>query len=185
MYISLREFLSRGFLQWAQLCYRGRENPTTPGVREARSACAGGGRVGMIRSVDRLTTEQRSYLMSRIRSKNTRPEMLVRSLVHRMGFRYRLHSHKLPGRPDLVFARYRKVIFVNGCFWHYHRKCDIAGMPTSNRSYWAGKLKRTRRRDISNCAKLRSLGWKAKTIWECELADLNALSLRIGRFLTS
>src|SRR5437879_5566246 len=112
--------------------------------------------------------------MSRIRSKNTRPEMIVRRLVHKMGFRYRLHAKDLPGRPDLVFARRRKVIFVNGCFWHYHPNCNIAGMPTSNTEYWTGKLERTKMRDRSNSARLECLGWKVKTIWECELADLKA-----------
>jgi len=133
--------------------------------------------------VDRLTPSQRSFLMSRIRSKNTRPEMVVRRLIHQMGFRYRLHSKNLPGRPDLVFASRRKVIFVNGCFWHSHGNCRIAGVPTSNKEYWAAKLERTRTRDKSNTAKLRRLKWKVKTVWECELADLNALSLRIVRFL--
>jgi DNA mismatch endonuclease (patch repair protein) len=133
--------------------------------------------------VDRLTPSQRSFLMSRIRSKNTRPEMIVRRLVHKIGCRYRLHSRDLPGKPDLVFASRRKVIFVNGCFWHYHRNCHIAGMPSSNKEYWAGKLERTRARDKSNLAKLKRLGWKVKTIWECDLADLDALSSVIIRFL--
>lgn len=133
--------------------------------------------------VDRLTASQRSFLMSRIRSKNTRPEMIVRRLIHQMGFRYRLHSKDLPGRPDLVFASRRKVIFVNGCFWHSHRHCSMAGLPTSNKEYWAAKLERTRMRDKSSAAKLRRLGWKVKTIWECELADLSALSSRVVRFL--
>lgn len=121
--------------------------------------------------------------MSCIRSKNTRPEMLVRSLVHRLGYRYRLHRHDLPGRPDLVFSSRRKVIFINGCFWHYHRNCITAAVPTSNRGYWEPKLNATRERDRSNRVKLRRLGWQTKTIWECELRDLHHLEIRIAKFL--
>jgi DNA mismatch endonuclease (patch repair protein) len=123
--------------------------------------------------------------MSCIRSKDTQPEMFVRRIVHGLGFRYRLHRRDLPGQPDMVFPSRRKIIFVNGCFWHYHRNCDVAGVPASNSRYWIGKLKATRERDKLNVAKLQRLGWQTEIIWECELGDPRALAKRISRFLKS
>ena len=111
--------------------------------------------------------------------------MLVRKLVHGMGFRYRLHSKHLPGKPDLVFSGQRKVIFVNGCFWHSHCNCTIAKVPTSNTEYWTGKLEQTRIPDKNNTVALKHFGWKVKTIWECELSEETALSRSILRFLKS
>ena len=133
--------------------------------------------------VDSLTPTQRSRCMSAIRSKNTRPEMAVRRLVHAMGFRYRLHRRDLPGTPDLVFCARKKVIFVHGCFWHLH-SCPRGRLkPATNRNFWSEKRTRTVRRDGLNSAALRKGGWKVLTIWECELRAVAALSRRIVRFL--
>ncbi len=121
--------------------------------------------------------------MSRIRAKNTRPEMLVRRLVFAAGYRYRLHMATLPGKPDLVFFRRRKVIFVHGCFWHLHRDCPRARMPKSRIDFWSTKLFGNRRRDEMQLLALAEMGWQVLTLWECELADLDALGARIAAFL--
>ena len=124
--------------------------------------------------------------MSRIRSRDMKPERIVRSLVHRLGFRFRLHRSDLPGRPDLVLPRHRAVIFVNGCFWHWHDdpECRIAGLPKSNLAYWRPKLARTRTRDRSNTRLLRRQGWRILTLWECELGDRRWIEERVLTFLT-
>ena len=135
--------------------------------------------------MDRVTLEQRSANMRAIRSKGMKPEMTVRRLVHCMGYRYRLHRHDLPGRPDMVFPGRRKVILVNGCFWHQHDEpaCKIAHTPRSNSDYWKPKLERNRRRDRENVARLCDLGWDVLVAWECELKNLDALTTRIEAFL--
>jgi DNA mismatch endonuclease (patch repair protein) len=107
--------------------------------------------------------------MRRIRKTDTRPEMIVRRTVHAMGYRYRLHGTKLPGTPDIVLSRHRKVIFVHGCFWHRHDCPDGRKLPRSNPGYWGPKLKRNKQRDEANLALLRELGWHALVVWECEL----------------
>ena len=124
--------------------------------------------------------------MSRIRSRDMKPERIVRSLVHRLGFRFRLHRSDLPGRPDLVLPRHRAVIFVNGCFWHWHDdpECGIAGLPKSNLAYWRAKLARTRERDRSNTRLLRRQGWRILTLWECELGDRKRIERRVLSFLS-
>lgn len=134
---------------------------------------------------DNLTPEQRSYCMSRIRSKDMTPELAVRSMTHRMGFRFRLHRKDLPGRPDLTLARHRAVIFVHGCFWHWHPDpdCPIAGLPKSNLEYWTPKLTRTRARDAEHLSALRELGWRALVVWECELRSPDSVFNRVQRFL--
>ena len=134
---------------------------------------------------DNLSAEDRSRCMSGIRSRGMKPEMAVRSLVHGMGFRFRLHGRGLPGKPDLVLPRFWAVIFVHGCFWHWHRKrnCPIAGMPKSNLGYWRPKLSRTRARDAQHTRALRRLGWRVLVIWECDLADEESVRVRIGSFL--
>ena len=136
-------------------------------------------------SHDKLTAAQRSDLMSRIRSRDTTPEMCVRRLVHRMGYRYRLHAKELPGRPDLVFRPRRKVIFVHGCFWHQHPGCSRNRMPRSpeRRDYWQGKLNGNARRDQRNEAALREMGWRILVIWECETRHLDRLAQRVRTFL--
>ena len=125
----------------------------------------------------------RSANMRAIRSKDMRPEMAVRRLVHRLGYRYRLHRKDLPGKPDLVFVSRRKVIFVHGCFWHSHHGCKTAHMPKSNLEYWRPKLQRNQNRDAKNLEAIAAKGWKALVIWECETADPAAVSVRIRKFL--
>ena len=120
--------------------------------------------------------------MRRIRSKGMKPEMMVRRLVHGLGYRYRLHGGKLPGRPDLVFAKRRKVIFVHGCFWHQHKNCAISRLPKSNQDYWLPKMERNKMRDAQNKVQLRKLGWKCLVVWECETADLVTLCGRLQRW---
>jgi len=117
---------------------------------------------------DIMTEHERSQRMGMIRSKNTKPEMRVRRLVHSMGYRYRLHSRKLPGKPDMVFASRRKVIFVHGCFWHMHEGCRINKPPKSRLEYWMSKLHGNVERDKLHRDKLRELGWDVLVLWKCE-----------------
>ena len=126
----------------------------------------------------------RSENMRAIRPKNTKPEMEVRSLVHSLGYRFRLHRPNLPGKPDLAFPSRRKVIFVHGCFWHSHA-CKPGLKPKSNRDFWLPKLRGNKVRDSRNLKALEQQGWKALVIWECELRDTRALRLRVTRFLGS
>lgn len=121
--------------------------------------------------------------MSRVRNKNTKPEMVVRRLVHGMGYRYRLHRRDLPGSPDLVFPSRRKVIFVHGCFWHRHEGCSLARLPKSRLEFWVPKLEGNKTRDQNNQAKLQDLGWSFLTIWECQVADAEAVGARVRDFL--
>ena len=118
--------------------------------------------------VDRMTPEQRRHCMSRIKGRNTKPELLVRRYLHSQGFRYRLHVSKLPGTPDIVLRRYRTVIFVNGCFWHKH-DCNSFKAPTTRKEFWDNKLERNQSRDLEQQAKLKEMGWHVIRIWECEL----------------
>lgn len=121
--------------------------------------------------------------MSRVRSKNTGPEIAVRHMVFRMGYRYRLHGKQLPGKPDLVFARRRKVIFVNGCFWHGHEGCRYARLPKTRIGFWRTKRKTNRARDRANIALLEASGWKVLTVWQCELKDRKALLSKLYEFI--
>ena len=121
--------------------------------------------------------------MRLIRATDTKPEMAVRRLVHSMGYRYRLHCRQLPGAPDLVFAARKKVIFVHGCFWHQHARCNDAKPPRSRLDYWQPKLEKNRRRDRANQRKIRAAGWDPLILWECQLKDLGALSGRLREFL--
>lgn len=107
--------------------------------------------------------------MASIRGKNTQPELTVRRFLHAMGFRFRLHHAGLPGRPDIVLAKHRTVVFVHGCFWHGHANCRLASMPASNRRFWREKLAGNRRRDRRKARALRLAGWKVLTIWQCQL----------------
>lgn len=135
--------------------------------------------------MDTLTPEQRSERMGRIRGRDTTPEMAVRRLVSSLGYRYRLHVRRLPGRPDLAFAGRRKVIFVHGCFWHRHgaRRCRLARLPKSRLGFWLPKLGSNSERDRRNLAALRREGWRVLVVWECQLRSLDILSRRIQRFL--
>lgn len=132
---------------------------------------------------DVFTKEQRSRVMSRIRGKDTRPERIIRSLLHRMGYRFRLHNPFLPGKPDIVLARHRKIIFVNGCFWHGHRQCRKGSIPASNREFWQNKILSNKERDKLTRRLLRKQGWKVLTIWECELRDIDRLTRKIELFM--
>jgi DNA mismatch endonuclease (patch repair protein) len=133
--------------------------------------------------MDRISTEARSALMSKVRGKDTTPEMTVRRLSHRLGYRYRLHAKELPGHPDLVFPSRRKVIFVNGCFWHRHRCSSGRETPKSRMDFWLPKLERNRKRDIENQRRLRRMGWDVLVIWECQTRSLSSLEAKVTRFL--
>ena len=135
--------------------------------------------------MDKLTPDGRSENMRRIRSRDTSPEMIVRRLVHGMGYRYRLHVAKLPGKPDLVFPRLKRIIEVRGCFWHQHSGCIDAHIPKSHIKYWRTKLTRNRQRDRATVKKLQAAGWSVLTIWECETTDPNMLAERITAFLSA
>lgn len=127
--------------------------------------------------------ELRSRIMQAVKGRNTSPELLVRSLVHRQGYRFRIHRKDLPGSPDLVFAGRHKVIFVHGCFWHGHNCKRGARVPKSNTAYWKAKIARNVARDAGNLSQLKLLGWRALIVWECELKSEAQLKSRIGRFL--
>lgn len=133
--------------------------------------------------MDTIPPAERSEIMSRVRSKNSRPEMLVRRLVFSEGYRYRLHDRKLPGCPDLVFRGRSKVIFVHGCFWHRHEKCALARMPKSRLDFWEPKLTANKERDARNRKLLAKEGWKVLTIWECDIRNMEQLKRTIKRFL--
>jgi DNA mismatch endonuclease (patch repair protein) len=136
--------------------------------------------------MDTLTPSQRSERMSRVKGKGSAAELRVRSLAHGMGYRFRLHGAKLPGRPDLVFASRRKAIFVHGCFWHRHpdENCRLARLPKSRRDFWVPKLEGNRARDARNEAALAAMGWMSLTIWECELRDEDSIRNKIRTFLS-
>ena len=134
--------------------------------------------------MDTLTTAERSERMSRVRSKDTKPEMTVRSLVHRMGYRYRLHVRSLPGNPDLVFRSRGKIIFVHGCFWHRHgTNCEYTRWPKSKLNFWRPKLEQNHLRDTVVRRKLGKLGWRILVVWECQLKNIDALAGRVRAFL--
>lgn len=133
--------------------------------------------------MDTLTRERRSYLMSRVRRSNTKPELLVRQLLHALGCRFRLHVAGMPGRPDIVMPRRRAVVFVQGCFWHRHKRCVKASTPASNAKFWSDKFARNVNRDRRNFRELRKAAWQVIVVWECETKNLNALRLRLTREL--
>src|SRR2546430_9192335 len=134
---------------------------------------------------DVLTSAQRSFNMSRIRNRDTRPEMIVRSIVHRLGFRYRLHKKDLPGKPDIVLVRHRKIIDVHGCFFHMH-KCRYGSVvPATNAKFWRTKRLSNVARDRRNLRALRRAGWNVLIVWECETRKPDVLIKRIQRFLAA
>ncbi len=120
---------------------------------------------------DRISVEHRSWNMSRIRGKDTKPEIVLRSLMHRAGFRYRLHDKKLPGKPDLVLPKHKTAIFVNGCYWHRHEGCPKATTPKTNTAFWTKKFEETVERDARKSSELIESGWHVVTVWECELEN--------------
>ena len=128
-------------------------------------------------------SEQRSRNMSAIKSKNTKPEIAVRKLLHSMGYRFRLHRKDLPGSPDIVLPKYKTVIFVHGCFWHRHQNCKYASNPKTRREFWEKKFKENIERDKKTQEKLKNLGWKTKVVWECEIKKQDNLIKKIEDFL--
>jgi DNA mismatch endonuclease (patch repair protein) len=120
--------------------------------------------------MDIVDTKTRSRMMSRIRAKDTKPEMIARRYFWRQGLRYRLHVKELPGRPDIVFPKHRAIVEVRGCFWHGHQGCAKFRMPKSSRTFWRNKIIRNRQRDATNIARLRRLGWRVYVVWECQVS---------------
>jgi len=135
-----------------------------------------------IRVRDRLSKERRSWNMSRIRGKNTAPEIRVRSLLHRLGYRFRLHGKKLPGRPDVVLVKYKTVVFIHGCFWHRHRGCKNCTTPTNRREWWLAKLNGNAVRDKLHKRALRKLGWQSIVVWECQTENPKSLEQLVAAF---
>lgn len=133
--------------------------------------------------VDRLTKERRSWNMGQVRSKDTKPELIVRSILHRNGYRFRLHSNKLPGKPDIIMTKYHTVIFVHGCFWHRHKNCQDATMPKTNTAFWEHKLNQNVERDKKNQATLKQLCWKVIVVWECETTNTDLLLNKLHKAL--
>ena len=133
--------------------------------------------------VDVFSAEKRSQIMASVRGKDTTPEKIVRSALHRLGFRFRLHRTDLPGKPDIVLPRHKKVIFVHGCFWHGHHGCIRSGRPKSNALFWNSKIDSNVERDKRNLLKLKNLGWKILVVWECETKKPNLLEKKLVRFM--
>lgn len=130
---------------------------------------------------DTLPPERRSWVMSRVRSKNTKPEIKVRSILHRLGYRFRIRGTKLPGSPDIVLKKYQTVVFVHGCFWHQHKGCKKSRLPKSNQEFWSAKFNKNIERDRQNMIALNDLGWKVVVVWECELINAEALAERLSQ----
>jgi len=134
--------------------------------------------------VDIWSKEKRSYVMSRIRSKNTRPELTVRSIMHNMGYRFRIHRRNLPGCPDIVLPKHQAAIFVQGCFWHLHKDCRDGTIPKTEHERWKIKLDRNVRRDKRNVRQLKSLGWKVLILWECEVEnEIEKVKEKLRKFI--
>ncbi|MER9695096.1 very short patch repair endonuclease [Mesorhizobium sp. M0179] len=134
--------------------------------------------------MDRISPDRRSANMSRIRHKDTTPELVVRRIVHRLGYRYRLHRNDLPGKPDIAFGPRKKLIFVHGCFWHQHSDCRAGRIPSANAGYWRAKLERNVQRDADNLRVLQAAGWEILILWECQVAELAAVEERLVAFLS-
>jgi DNA mismatch endonuclease (patch repair protein) len=131
---------------------------------------------------DKFTPEERSRIMSRVKGRDTKPEKIVRSLLHAMGLRFRLHRRDLPGKPDVVLPRHKKVVFVHGCFWHGHAGCPRAARPTSNVEFWNKKIDSNMRRDRVAQKELTALGWQILIVWQCEMRNLTALTDKLEQF---
>ena len=132
---------------------------------------------------DIFSREKRSQIMSRVSGKNTRPEVVVRSLLHNMGYRFRLHRKDLPGKPDITLPKYKKVVFVHGCFWHGHTDCPRSKLPISNQFFWRDKLGKNKERDKVSVNNLIELGWDVLVVWECEIKDTHKLKSKLFAFL--
>jgi len=135
--------------------------------------------------IDTRTREKRSEIMSKVRSENTAPELVVRRLIYGMGYRYRLHVVGLPGRPDIVMIGRRKIIDVRGCFWHGHEDCKYGRLPKSRQEFWAAKIMRNRERDGENMHSLEGDGWRVLIVWQCELKSVELLKTRLYEFIES
>jgi len=133
--------------------------------------------------MDKVDPATRSRMMASVRSKHTAPELAVRRLAHRLGYRFRLHRHGLPGTPDIVFPKYRVAVQVHGCFWHGHEGCRQAARPQSNTSFWNEKIERNRTRDARDSAALEAAGWTVLTIWGCEVKDETTLAARLSAIM--
>ncbi len=134
---------------------------------------------------ERLSRAERSRNMSAVRSRNTQPEIAVRRIVHELGFRFRLHRYDLPGKPDLVFPRHRKIVLVHGCFWHRHEQCSRASTPATRQEFWQQKFATNVERDLRITYELRKLGWQVMVVWQCELRQMDLLRARLRTFLRS
>lgn len=132
---------------------------------------------------DIMSKEQRSFLMSQVKSKDTKPERIVRSLIHGLGYRFRLHSKSLPGKPDIVLPQHKKVVLVHGCFWHRHARCRKSRLPTTNVIFWHNKISGNIDRDRLIRRKLKALGYKVLVVWECQTSNLDKLEERLRKFL--
>jgi len=130
---------------------------------------------------DHISPEHRSWLMSRVKGKNTSPEIRVRRLAHGMGLRFRLHRKDLPGKPDLVFPRYGVALFVHGCFWHRHPSCPKASLPKTRIKFWQSKFEKNVERDQRNIEEITALGWNALVLWECETKDPSLVKTKLRR----
>ena len=134
---------------------------------------------------DIVDSDKRSEIMSRIRGRDTKPELIVRRIAHRLGYRFRLHRRDLPGSPDIVFPRHRAIIMVNGCLWHRHPGCKYATSPKTRVQYWENKFEGNVVRDRRNESALRDLGWRVLVVWECETKNQEAVAARIASYLES
>jgi DNA mismatch endonuclease (patch repair protein) len=134
---------------------------------------------------DVFTAEKRSAVMARVKARDTKPELVVRRMLWRLGARYRLDRKDLPGRPDIVMPGRKLAVFVHGCFWHGHGCARGARVPKANRDYWTGKIGRNRARDIKSRAALEALGWRVEVVWECDLKDAEALERRLAALLAA
>lgn len=134
--------------------------------------------------MDRISVEKRSANMSKVKSKDTKPELIVRALLHRNGLRFRLHRKDLPGHPDIVLPKYKIAIFVHGCFWHQHPGCRKATVPKQNTEFWLSKLQKNCERDKKNKAALLELGWKVVVLWECDICkDTNSIMKNVLNYI--
>lgn len=132
---------------------------------------------------DVFSEEKRSWIMSRVKGRDTKPEIVVRSIIHRMGFRFRLHQRDLPGTPDIVLPRHKKVVLIHGCFWHSHKGCSRSKRPTTNVEFWNSKIEGNIERDKRSCRSLRRMGWKVLVVWQCETRNPEKLLGKLERFL--
>lgn len=132
---------------------------------------------------DIMTPQQRSERMARVRDRDTKPEKRVRSILHRLGYRFRLHVNKLPGKPDIVLPRHAKAIFVHGCFWHRHGVCRPLSIPENNADFWRRKFEDNVRRDRNKLAALRACGWAVLVVWECQTKDRGKLEKKLRSFM--